>query len=517
MKWLTFTLFFSCIAQALFSQVPAFEWGPAQKIKRELPVSQMVASDTGSFFALRVGKNDRDQPEDFQLEVFSNKTLERQANVPLSLPKVEKQEITYESLFWFNHQLWLFASGYHKSVKRNRAYLYPVTTAGIQAESALEVGEIKAIGLQQRGAFRFALSPDSTSLLIAGSEDLETSYSEELSFCILDTSGLLVAVDTLVLPHKRDRFELEELKLGSKGEVLVLGKVSDTERGWSKGNPNFFYTMVVYQPSDGSLKEFKINLPGRSVSSLTMQVAENGDIVVLGYYSNLAVSQREVAGTFFLRLDGNTQALVGRNFQDFTPQLLNKLLNAKQVAKGKEPSDFYFRHIGLLENGRILMVAEQYYKREVCTTDPRTGFVNCNTHYYYNDLLVTEMDSTGSIQWCQPVYKSQYFINDNGPFGSYLLALENNAIWMIFNDHPKNVGEITKRNGLKYMGNPRRAVVRAVTLNQEGKEHRNELTSNIGSNFTFAPQTFLNLSDHEVVVYGKGKKEFAFGRLRFGP
>ncbi len=512
---LLLSCFFGLIG-GLFGQQPTFSWGPSQELSRDLPIKKLLASDTGSFFVLRSGKDDLGLPEDFQLEIFSLKSLERQSKIDLFLPKVEIQTVTYENLIWFNGQLWFFASGYQKSVKRNRAYLYPITSKGIQQDLALDVGVIKAIGLKQRGAFRYATSPDSSLILFAGSEDLESSYSEELSLRLLNASGQLVIADTLELPHKRERFRLQELKLGNRGEIIALGKVIDTDRGWSRGNPNFYFTLIVYEPKFKQLKEFKIDLPERSVSGVTAQLAENGDIVVTGFYSNLASNPTEVGGTFFLRLDSERRTLVGRHFQDLDNSVRLQLMNEKQVARGKEPGNFYFRHVGLRNNGSVIMVAEQYYKREVCTTDPQTGTTNCNMHYYFNDLLLAALDSTGKPEWNRAIFKSQYSINDNGgPYGSYLFGLEPDQCWVVFNDHPKNEKLVQDRNGLRYMSNPRRSVVRAVFLTQEGMESRALLFSNGNSDFTFAPQTFLNLSDSEMVIYGRGRKEFAFGRLRF--
>ena len=125
-----------------------------------------------------------------------------------------------------------------------------------------------------------------------------------------------------------------------------------------------------------------------------MKIAINqvGDIICGGFYSDNGTSS--INGSYFLKIDQNTTSITSKSFKEFGIDFITQNMtdkkqkesskNEKTKGKDVELYEYDLEDIVLRDDGGAILIGEQYFVREVTTTDFQ-GNINISYHYYYNE------------------------------------------------------------------------------------------------------------------------------------
>jgi len=378
----------------------------------------------------------------------------------------------------------------------------------------VKLDEVKALSSKKSGIFDFVLSEDSTKLLVYHNEPFSKGENEKFSYMVFDSGMNKIWDKEIELPYQDEDVTVSDYILDRQGNVHLLAKISDKDTRWIKGKPNFKYIVLSYFQDANELKEFELDLKERSVSEITLRLDAEGNLIVAGFYSNIARGTDEIAGIFFLRIDTRNKSVVSKNVRDFEKSFLANFLDEKQAEKGKELEYFNLNHLEPTPDGGVWLVAEQYHYQQTCYTDPRTGIQECTDNYYYNDIMVIKMDKEGIVQWSKRIPKNQFSTNDGAPYASYLAGFTDEKVCLIFNDNPKNL-TATESTSVKYMNNSARSVVVKVVLDMEGNALKNILFSAKDAQTVIQPKITLPISRNSSIIYGAGRRICKFGEISY--
>ncbi len=182
--------------------------------------------------------------------------------------------------------------------------------------------------------------------------------------------------------------------------------------------------------------------------------------------------------------------------------------------------EYDLEDIVLRDDGGAILIGEQYFVREVTTTDFQ-GNINISYHYYYNDIIVISIDPEGQIEWTEKIAKRQHTVNDNGLFSSYALAIVGDKLNLIFNDNAKNLAtsKMTKgkAKGVVYDFTKRfkSSVAVLVQIDSDGRQVKEALFNAKEAELLIRPKVAEQISNQEMVIYGQKRKTERFGKITF--
>jgi hypothetical protein len=277
----------------------------------------------------------------------------------------------------------------------------------------------------------------------------------------------------LVLPYRSETIEINDWKIDSEGTLWFLTGVLPTKKAGAhdSGFQNLKrHILFSYDAGANKLKEFDVSLKDRWVVALTFEELPNHQIGIGGFYSNDPTFS--IAGTFFIRIDGESKSVVSTGLMAFDKDFIRDFnLNG---TFSKELNDYYFDYFIPSNDGGAWFLAEQFYLTEQFMMDGSTGRQSISYTYYYNDILVVKVSPEGEILFTKRIPKSQYSINDGGPFLSYSLAVQNDELNMVFYDHEDNTS-LDSRFDPRSMSNVRKARLNVITVNSTGELSREQL------------------------------------------
>ena len=142
----------------------------------------------------------------------------------------------------------------------------------------------------------------------------------------------------------------------------------------------------------------------------------------------------------------------------------------KQVARGKETlTNYFLDEIVRKEDGGAILIAEQYFDRVIYSTNTNGNFTRSYTKYFFNDLISVSIDTDGDVEWAKKIDKNQETINDNGFYSSYYMGLKDDQLFLLFNDHEKNLDE--NRKNVKTF-TARGGIANLISINSIGDKNR---------------------------------------------
>jgi hypothetical protein len=500
-----------CASTALQGQ--KITWSPAIEGPSNSYVLSVVGEDSvGNLFVVRARDHGDFSPKEHWIERY-NSAMEMDFSTPLKLERKDLGVFRFEALKYIQGKLMLFTSFYNKASHRNTAYVAEMNAEGDVITDFKQLDEIVAVKLGNVGSFDFVVSQDSTKILIYHSEPYEKYKSEKFHYKVIDHHLNVLWEQQISLPYKSRDFEIVKYRIDAPGNVHLLSKVTDNEEKWVKGRPNFHYTMISYDWRKKQLQEYEVNLGEKSISDISFEFDAQGNIIAAGFYSNLARTLNNIAGTFYLKINPREGGVVNTDLRDFEQSFITEFIGERKAVKGKELLNYNIDHFIMTEDGGAIMVGEQVYKSVTCYSDPTTNIQTCDNNFYYNDLIIVKFSADGKTQWTRRIPKEQHSINDHGFFSSYLLAYAADVVHISFNENSYNFGIDEDRR--RAMTSVRKAVAAHVTVSGDGTVAVNPLFKPGDQDIMLRPQAHRQTAPNSVIIFGQRKRHYRFGRWTF--
>jgi hypothetical protein len=516
-KTLPFTVFFILFLAAsnlAFAQAPQVKWSKDLDIDRSERYLDIIGSNDSSFF---VFKDIKGSDREFKLEQFNTETLKLESGTEVKLPRVKDQPTFFEEFLFLNNRFYLFSSHENAKSERRKVYAVQVNTAGEHVGNVVEVDDFFLGKKRKQIEFDVKLSVDSTHFLVYHNRPYSKESDEVFSFRVFDRDLRLTYSKELSLPYDQEAFEVTDYLFDGKSNIYMLSGITPEKRETRLprvGPENKRYVLLNYDFEANTLKEYDVSVKDKWINSVTFGITPDGDLAIGGFYSN--DFRFAISGTFYFLLDGADKSVKASGLMPFDREFLRKF-NAGRTTENRELEDYFFDHFLLFENGEALLIAEQYYMTEMIRTDPATGYQTITYSYNYNDIILVKINSDGSIAWNVKVPKYQATVNDNGPFSSYALVWNKDVVHLAFNDHSENLDKLRKNENadLRSFGNVRKSVATVVSVNRKGEMNRQILFDSRDMKVVMKPKNAFQSGPRELLIYGKWRRDYKFGRIRF--
>lgn len=500
---------------AVVSAQVEITWGIPQKAERKTEMTDLIGADEAYVYALRQDRSAFGS-DDPIIERYKQSDLSLDYTKRISHKRFDGTSLNPAAQFFINGKIIAFATYYDREKDINFAYAELLDDHATPTRAWTEVARIGADKKSNRGSFYFRLSQDSTKILIVANPPYEKYADEKFTMQLIDENLNVIWKNDVSPPYKDKYFSLENYTITDSGHVYMLATIAEDQSGMSlkerRKTPTYYHSALVYNPDKNELSEYNIKLDPKFISDITMAVTDSGDIVCSGFYSNK--NSHDIIGTFYMKIDKATKKVETEGTMDFTADFLAQFMSEGRAAKKKELYNYNLRYLVQRDDGGAILVAEQYYEYEVCSTDPRTGATTCTYYYYYNDIIVVNINPDGKIQWARKIPKLQVSHNDGGYYLSFALHVTDNQLYFMFNDNPKNMN-VVEGGKYKYMGNLKKSVAVLVTMDMKGDQVRQPMFRSEDLKTYLRPKLYMTVSEKRMFLYGQRRTMYKLAEVKF--
>jgi len=516
--------------------VPAtITWGEELKEPANTFISKMVSAGPWGFNVLRLRLRQESLVTGDQifLERYDDKMrLKKSQKINL---KYKSKNRKFEDLVKIGGQLYLFTSFNNQAQKKNYLFYQKISPRLTPSKNLVKIGEIDTRSKYKEGSFDLALSRDSSKVLIYNQLPYQKNEPERFSLRVFDKDLQELWTKDITLPYNDDVFEIEEYRIDKDGNVYLLGVVyQERNQVRRRGLPTYGYTVLAYLNGGTETQEYRIELGDKFITELTFRVANDGNLVCSGFYSERGTISAK--GTYFLRMNAKTKEIYNVNFKafDFDFLTFNMTDGQKRRAERNEREGdenrapelerFSLDELIMRTDGGAVLVAEQYYYvQQQSFVDyynyyGRSTNMRTNLFYIYNDILIINIKPTGEIEWASRIPKRQETMNDGGYYSSYAMAIVKDRFYFIYNDSPRNFDPQNKsggrRNRFKYDGR-RYSVVALSEVRIDGSVRTMPLFTNRDADVITRPKICQQSGSKNMLVYGERGRNFRFADLAF--
>ena len=338
-------------------------------------------------------------------------------------------------------------------------------------------------------------------------------------FTVLDSDFNLQWEKQVTLPYKSKLFDIESFEISSNGAIYILGKKYSTRKiPLLKENPNFNYRLLSYFEEEEQVKEYVVDFAGKFLNDLQIVLTETQDVICAGYYSSNGVNT--VAGTCYLKIDGETKEVITEKLQEFSVEVLTqglsdreekKLRNSISSGTNYELSNYELDDAILNVDGSVTLIGEQI-GMDIGTLQSTTSSSTTMIRYYYNNILVVRLTLDGVIENVDVIEKRQKTVNDGGLYSSYTHVKYDDDLYVLFNDHPKNITYDGSTKLHIYSGLNKGQTV-AVKIDSLGNQERKVVFSSESNFADFIPSESKQLNSKDLMIYGKRKKRIQLSKI----
>ncbi|MCO4806498.1 MAG: hypothetical protein KC456_07885 [Flavobacteriales bacterium] len=517
---LSLLISFGYQAQTKSSKVEVI-WGPEFKTPGNSYQKNVVLQDESGLYNLIV-----------ETSLLSRTNYLQKFTPDLKLIRSEPQSFrtlgsyaVLESMFGMNNQIYAFTSRKSTADKTYSLFSDRIDKESLKpdnfAETIAEVDFQSGILVNRSGSFEYRKSGDESKLLVFMEQPYKRNEAEKFGFKVFDNEMKLIWNQDIELPYTDENFVRAQIRVGNNGQVYVLGRVYDEGTGGVFTAKDYRISILEYSGS-GTSKEFKLDLDGKNMNELQMTVADNGDLICAGFYSEMGSASSSIKGSFYLRVNEESGEVERMRTKPFTSEFMRKGMREgagnrleKRMEKGRdyELNSYDIREIIRRKDGGALLVAERYFVVVTRTTDAN-GNTSTTYTYHYEDIVVVNIDPEGNIEWSQKVSKNQISKNDAGRYSGYALKVMGDKLFFIFNDNPKNLYYESGEPAV-FRGNVKKAVLMLVEVDRAGNVERELLLSEDESDLYCRPKAMEVISENEMIMYTRRRKKNQLARIVF--
>ncbi len=486
-------------------------WSPDMVKEKYIEFADVLGKDNEGFFivhenqlsVMSAGKNTGViEKYDSQLNLIFRKEL---------IVKFHDNEVEYFSAKKMGDKFYLF-SRFWDNKERVRYFL-----ASEISKNGEIIGEPKElISMDESVAGRgnnigMAFSFDSTKVLLYSDIKEKGSEAENYFFKTFDVNLNPIWESMITLNYSSKLFAIQKYVVDNEANIHILGRVTVERKDREKGDPSFFYTMLSYFHASKDMKEFIPDVGDAYTSGIGIKPDRNGNIIATGFYSEK--SANSLKGVFLMKINIASKAVVVQKVKAFDVEFLSLFLRENQANKGKELYSYVIDYIYLDQNDDIIVMAEQYYV-QVYTTTNSSGYTTTRYIYNYNHIISVKFSAAGDVLWWAKIPKLQR--SGNSTYFSYMFAVKNNNVYVLYNEHKKNIESLDPKK-MATLANPKDAITVLVAIDNKGNVEKIPMfeAKDDEGNTIFKPTTAKYLSPSENLALSIRGKKFKLGRISF--
>jgi hypothetical protein len=412
------------------------DWTTPQKLNSKMDYQRIEFEYKNTAYALK-SETQKRMGKFFNiltaLEIIDIENNEVIGQIDLCGEKGDDAELVDAELvekFLLGNQIFSFFS-IDDSKTKEKQLLMKVFPADGKSEGILyQISDKKNVSRRFQG-FQVFVSADSASFVIYENIPGDKKNNENnLEFTIVNTKGEILDRDIITLDNYKDRrFELISVHYSPKqNKLMLLARVYNKE-------DKMTVARVFIKKIGGKLNEFDLE-PEKKKRLGSVRASlndETGIATCFGYQRGSSGIESMV----YFDLDIQTENITRQFTLKLENELMNQINGTKEGKNAKGVSEIVIRSVFRDKSGTIVIIGEQHYVVQVCTTN-QNGVTTCRYNYYFNNIIATGI-SNGKIDWVSVVPKRQMSVNFIHPALSIKSFHDKDYVYILYNDNIRNM------------------------------------------------------------------------------
>lgn len=473
-------------------------------------IADVIPQGDEGFYVLKVRHPNTPQAIYF-LDKFGPEMEQHQSiELPVSYRKNEQK---LEELVVFKDELLLFTTKENSKLKRYELHQQLIDPTTLKAGTSEKIVEIPLVLNNSRSDFSFRHSPDSSKLLIYYDLPYKKGEKERFGYLVFDRDSGQIEAREIKLPYSDELFYIDQYQVDNLGNTFVSGKLYHEKlQEKRRGKVNYEYVILSYSVKDQTARLYVVKLEDKFITDLRFQVDDDANLVCSGFYSEKGT--KSIIGSYFMRVNGESGKVAHRSWRDFDRDFLKSFMSEKQVKKGKELFRYQLHDLELLDDGRSILLAEQFYvTSQVYASADRFGMPVSKSSYTYHfkDILAVSIDPAGTIEWIAKVPKVQITNDDGGNYSSYASASKDGRLYLLYNDNPKNL--LVNGDRVFRFSNEGNSSLVLVEIGEQGDWKKQELLDFKTFGMSVQARFSKRLSLRDFVIFGGRGRRKRYARV----
>lgn len=283
-------------------------------------------------------------------------------------------------------------------------------------------------------------------------------------------------------------------------------------------------TLVTKAPLEDNFTSHDLNLSGNYLDEIKLKIDNENQQYLI---NSLFYTKRNgnVEGLYTAVWNKKNDTLISQNFLKFGDTTRSQ---AKSEGGSRTAfNDYFIKDVILKKDGGFILTAEDHTTQSRGTPWNRYDYLygspyfspydyyypyspsaywyynrynyynNSQVRYYYENILVLDLDNTGNSVWSDVIHKSQYDDN-NDNYLSYGIMLTSGQLHFLFN-------ELERRTQL----------INDQSISADGKLTRNPPFRSLDRGYEFMPRYAKQVSSYEIIVPCTYRSYICFAKIEF--
>lgn len=528
-------------------------WSEEYQEPSNTEIQKIIATEGGGFYTLRLHQggivgNGKQKP----IVEFYNSRMKLVRSRELDLEYKGKERFL-KDVVMVGGRLWMLSFFYNEKHEKTYLFAQEINKSTLNlVKDMIKIGEQDETNRERQDVFSLAQSRDSSKIVIFNQQP-NSKDGQSFSLTVYDAAFNEMWAKDAKLPYGKKNFSVEDYQVDNKGNVYILGIIytEGANRKERRGKATYQYDIVAYlRDSTFDVQEYKIALKEKFVTDLTFRIADDGEIVCAGFYSEK--DAKGMKGSCFFKINPRTKDMTSISTREFDFNFITANLSEKSKMQAKaalerddkerEPElfDYSLDKLIMRSDGGVILIAEQYYVEERLINNnlygySPYGFNSWNSPYYssfydpyrygrgnnrradyyynYNDIIVVNIQPDGEIAWATRVPKRQVSVNDGGTYSSYAMSIVADKLYFAYNENPKNLDPNRKKNVAETPD--KYSIVTLAEVARDGSLKRYPMFSNKDKGVVTRPKICRQVGRRDMAVYGESGRSYRFGVLSF--
>ncbi len=432
----------------------------------------------------------------------------------------KSQAFLFEKAFLQKDKIVLVYYTYERPLKTFYAQTFDLEGTPLQAPVELDRFEEKRTSAMHH----FGLSQDSSSLYLFRQPRLK---GEEMDRCIVkvwNENLQSIHSKSFEMPYRNRDFMVYDYYLTSDYHLVTLVRIYVPREERDAGGPAYQFKVLSFDLKAEGFVDVEMKLSTMFIRDVNLRFDEHENAYCVGTYSD---DRRlgNLRGTFYYKLDYRNGSISAELKEDFSKDLVYQLNNSESKRRRNQElrANIELKAVHAKADGGSFVLFEEQYVEAYTTRGPNGVFT---TTYYYNnnDILILNLDSLGEVIWQAVVPKQQVSTNDNGFYNSFFSMVYNGNLFIVTNDHIKNIqeGNFETQIGPQFI---RRTLPVVIKVTPEGNYEKTALmVYDRKRDFRITFKDAVRISENQAIVYGYknsrgffqgGKSSYKVGRIAF--
>lgn len=352
-----------------------------------------------------------------------------------------------------------------------------------------------------------SFSNDSSRMALAYNIPGGRNEPQKIAVQTLDNDLAMDWKQTFQLPFEDKLIDIKSFRSAADGTVYMLTKrYFDKRRNTRGGEVNYDY-LIFSLRKDGRLDTVNVSSDDKYLRDVQFGLNDNGDLITAGFYSSK--NNLTAGGAFYQRYNTLTKEVEASSYREFDIDFLTANLTEKKAervkkkleeGKGNTELPFYYIDEFYVKNdGSIQMIGE---KRLITVNTVYSPYGSVTyTSYFYDDMVVVQIDPNGQIEWAERVAKKQQTVNDGAAFSSYGALVRDKSTILLYNDNDENVN-YSGIGRVKMMKKGSQNLLMMAEVSADGEVERRGLIRQGDVDVRMRPVFGLQISDNEFLMFG---------------